>query len=59
MRTQLNNPDAFSFVMLQRQAIEDKLMLRNKRKDNHLYAKRNLFWIAIAYAVGVFVLLFF
>lgn len=58
MRTQLNNPDAFSFVMLQRQVLEDRLLLRSKKKDNHLYAKRNLFWIALAYTVGVFVLFF-
>jgi hypothetical protein len=58
MRTQINHPDAFSFVVLQRQVLEEKILLHKEKKDNHLHAKRNLFWITIAYTVGLFVLLF-
>lgn len=58
MRTQINHPDAFSFVVLQRHALEEKISLQKEKKDNHLHAKRNLFWIAMAYAVALFVIIF-
>jgi hypothetical protein len=58
MRTQINHPNAFSFVVLQRQVLEEKILLQKGKKDNHLYAKRNLFWIGLAYSVGLFVLFF-
>ena len=58
MPTQINHPDAFSFIVLQRQVLEEKILLRKGKNNNHLHAKRNLLWITIAYTAGLFVLIF-
>jgi len=58
MRTQLNHPSTFSFVVLQRKVLEEKILLHKSRKNNHLHAKRNLLWVSLAYSAGLFVLIF-
>lgn len=55
MRTRLEQPHAFSFVVLERQSFQEKLLQR--KKDNHLYSKRNLLWLSVVYTLAIFVLL--
>jgi hypothetical protein len=52
MHTQTEQLHAFSFVVLERQSLQEKLLQR--KKDNHLYSKRNLLWLSIGYAAAIF-----
>ncbi|CAN5673329.1 hypothetical protein BH10BAC2_BH10BAC2_46840 [soil metagenome] len=56
MRTQINQPHAFSFVVLERQLLQEKLLQR--KKDNHLYSRRNLLWLSLGYTLAIFVIFF-
>lgn len=49
MRTQLNTRRTFSFVVLERQATQEKL--KPTKKNSYLYGKRNLLWLSIAYTL--------
>jgi hypothetical protein len=47
MRTELKHNDPFSFVVLERQLFLEKI--RFNKRNNILYAKRNLLWLSLAY----------